>query len=328
MILDYDQTARELVISIRAHRSQTALSRRLGFQSNVVYTWESGRRWPTGAQVLFACHRTGCDVREALVGFIGREPEWLDAREPWSAETVAALLRDLQGATSVSDLARRTGRARTRVSRWLSGATEPRLPDFLRLVEATSARLVDFVAALVDPETVPSVAALWRRMEARRQGAALVPWTQAVLRVLELSDYRALEAHEPGWVARRIGISLEEEERCIAFLRDTGQVRVVDGRLESDPLAVDTRRTPEVGRQLKAHWSQVAAERVKRGAPGQFSYNVFTVSRDDFERIREAHLGYFHALRAIVAESEPAEVVAIANVQLFALEDGAEADRE
>jgi len=319
MILDYDQTARELIIAIRAHRSQTALSRRLGFQSNVVYTWESGRRWPTGAQVLYACHRTGLDVNGALERFIGRTPEWVDADTPWSPDTVSALLRDLRGGTSVSELARRTGRARTRVSRWLSGATEPRLPDFLRLVEASSARVVDFIAVLVNPESVPSVAPLWRRMEARRRGAARVPWTQAVLRALELSDYRALPAHEPGWVARRLGISLEEEERCIAFLRDTGQIRVMDRRLESDPIAVDTRRTPEVGRQLKAHWARVAAERVVRAAPGQFSYNVFTVSEADFERIREAHLAYFHALRAIVAESEPAEVVAVANVQLFPL---------
>ena len=96
MILDYDQTARELIVALRAHRSQTALSRRLGFQSNVVYTWESGRRWPTGAQVLYVCHRTGIDVHAALVKFIGREPEWIDRETPWSVETVAAMLQDLR----------------------------------------------------------------------------------------------------------------------------------------------------------------------------------------------------------------------------------------
>ena len=38
--------------------------------------------------------------------------------------------------------------------------------------------------------------------------------------------------------------------------------------------------------------------------------------------IRELHLAYYRSLRAIVAESEPAEVVAVANVQLFALDAG------
>jgi len=319
MLLDYDQTAREVVIAIRAHRSQTALSRRLGFRSNVVYTWESGRRWPTGSQLLYACHRTGVDVHAALVAFIGRAPPWLDAEEPWSPDVVAALLRDLQGATSVTDLARRCGRARTRASRWLSGDTEPRLPDLLRLIEAASSRTVDFVAVLVDPLLVPSIAPLWRRLEARRKGAGAFPWTQAVLRALELDEYVALKSHVPGWIAERLGISLEEEEHCLFFLRDTGQITAVGGQLRSEAFAVDTRRTPEVGRKLKAHWARVAASRVEEGASGQFSYNVFTVSRADFERIREAHLGYFHALRSIVAESEPPEVVAVANVQLFAL---------
>ena len=74
-----------------------------------------------------------------------------------------------------------------------------------------------------------------------------------------------------------------------------------------------------MGRRLKAYWTQEAERRIVHGAPGQFSYNVFTVSREDFERIREMHLSYFHALRAVVADSLPGEVVAVANVQLFGM---------
>ncbi len=64
----------------------------------------------------------------------------------------------------------------------------------------------------------------------------------------------------------------------------------------------------------------MARDRVLQGARGQFSYNVFTVSAVDLERIRELHLRYFHELRAIVADSTPDEHVAVANVQLFALD--------
>ena len=101
----------------------------------------------------------------------------------------------------------------------------------------------------------------------------------------------------------------------------TGQV-TWDGRhyRQERRLAVDTRRLPEINQQLKAHWTTVAAERIRAGAPGQFSYNVFTVSREDFERIRQLHLEYFYAMRAIVGESAPDEVVAVANIQLFTLE--------
>ena len=318
--MDVEKVAQQLIRALRAHRSQVQLSRRLGYGSNVVYTWESGRRWPTGAEALRAAHRTGVDVEAALESFFGAPPAWLSGVEAWSPEGVAELLVDLKGDASVTDLAARAGLGRSRVSRWLSGRTEPRLPDFLRLVEAASARLVDLVVALVGPDAVPEIAPLWARMEARRRGAGEFPWTQALVRALELDDYRALPAHEPGWLARRLGISEEEEARCVAFLRETGQVTWDGRRYAVDALAVDTSRTPEVGPRLKAHWARVAAERVESGAPGQFSYNVCTVSRADFERIREAHLAYFRAMRSIVAASEPGEVVAVVNVQLFGLD--------
>ena len=38
------------------------------------------------------------------------------------------------------------------------------------------------------------------------------PTEHAVMRVLELEDYRALPKHEDGWVARRLGISRELAE--------------------------------------------------------------------------------------------------------------------
>lgn len=318
--MDYDAIAQQLLVALRGHRSQVAWSRRLGYRSNVAYAWESGRRSPTGAETLRAAVRAGVDLRAGLTRFYGHPPPWLGEGDPARPEAVAAFLEDLRGSASISDLARRSGLSRYAISRWLSGDTEPRLPDLLRLIEAASVRLVDFIAVLVDPAAVPSIATLWARVEARRRGAYELPWTQAVLRALELEGYRALAEHQPGWIAGRLGLAEVEEARCLAFLRDTGQI-VWDGtHYGKEALAVDTRREPEVGRRLKAHWTRVAADRVEQGERGQFSYNVFSVSRADFERIRELHLAYFHALRAIVAESEPAECVAVANVQLFALD--------
>jgi DNA-binding phage protein len=317
--MDFEQVARELLVALRGRRSQVAWSRRLGYRSNVAYAWESGRRFPTAAETLRACARTGIDTRAALGRFYGTAPAWLERLDPASPEAVAQLLEDLRGTASVTDLARRAGLGRSSVARWLGARTEPRLPDFLRVVEAASVRMVDLVATLVDPARVPSVAPLWERLEARRKSAFELPWTQAVLRALELADYRAMPAHEPGWIARRLGIPVEEEARCLEFLRAVGQVSWTGTHFRPETLAVDTRPSPEIGRRLKAHWTTVAAERIARGDAGQFSYNVFTVSRADFERIRKAHLDYFHALRAIVAESEPAELVAVANVQLFAI---------
>ena len=138
-------------------------------------------------------------------------------------------------------------------------------------------------------------------------------------RALELVDYLEMPAHEPGWIAARLGISPEEEARCLTFLRETEQIRWTGTHYQGRQLAVDTGRHPRIGRRLKAHWYEEGARRARGGAPGQFSYNVFTCSRADLERIRQEHLRYFRALRAIVSESSPDEVVAVAGVQLYEL---------
>jgi transcriptional regulator with XRE-family HTH domain len=327
--MDIDALARDFVVALRGRRSQTALSRRLGYRSNVVYSWEAGRRHPTAAEIFRACARTGRDPRAAFISFFGQEPPWLSAfhgdfSEEVPPELPAALLDDLRGQVSVSDLARRAEVGRSSLSRWLSGQAEPRLPEFFRVAEAASGRLLDLIATFVAPTSLPSAAGVWAEMEARRRGAGEFPWTQAILRAIELDAYRALVCHEPGWIANRLGLEIEEEERCLRFLLDHGLVRSEDGVLRVVPTTVDTRALPEVGRRIKAHWSTVAAAAAGEGLPGQFSYNVFTVSEADFERIREAHLAYFRQLRSIVANStpengQPAEVVAVANVQLFPL---------
>ncbi|MDP2315621.1 MAG: DUF4423 domain-containing protein [Pseudomonadota bacterium] len=318
--MDFDRIARDLLIALRGRRSQVAWSRRLGYRSNVAYAWESGSRSPTAAEMFRAARRAGVDLAGALTRFYGRAPLWLETLDPATPEAVARLLDDLRGSASITDLARRSGLSRYSLSRWLAGQTQPRLAEFLQLVEAASVRMVDLLAVLGDPATMPSVAELWTRLEARRRGAAEYPWTQAVVRALELDDYRQLPEHLPGWIATRLGMPVGEEDRCLAFLCDTGQVTRGGTHYQVEALAVDTRRHPDIGRRLKAHWTRVAADRIDGDGAGQFSYNVFTVSEADFERIRELHLAYFHALRAIVAESEPGERVAVANVQLFALD--------
>ncbi|MCP4809525.1 MAG: DUF4423 domain-containing protein [Proteobacteria bacterium] len=318
--MDFDLLAQQILVALRGRRSQVQWSRRLGYKSNVAYAWESGRRSPTASETFRAATRTGIDLDAAIVRFYGAQPSWLDETDPTSPEACARILDDLRGDTPVTELARRAGLSRFSVTRWLSGQTQPKLPDFLRVVEAASLRTVDLVASLVHPESIPIIAPIWGQLEARRRGAFELPWTQGVLRALELEGYRALPEHQPGWIAARLGISVEEETRCLEFLSETGQIERGTHWVEGEVRAVDTRRHPEIGRRVKQHWSRVAQDRIEAGAPGQFSYNVFTVSRADFERIRKMHLAYFHALRAVVADSTDDEVVCVANVQLFPLE--------
>jgi transcriptional regulator with XRE-family HTH domain len=327
--LDCEVIASELMRALRGERSQEAFARRLRCGANTIYTWESGRNFPTAARMLGAAVRSGTDVEAALVRFYGRRPVWLDGSEhaeacdPSSPEGVRRLIEDLRGPTTTVALAERVGRTRFAVARWLKGEAEPRLPDFLRLLEATSLRMLDFIACLVDPSSLPSVADTYRNLEATRRAAYEAPWSQAFLRGLELADYQALPTHQHGWLAARLRLPGPLEDECLTLLERAGQIRRDDaGRfVPAQVTTVDTRRDPAAAQRLRMFWSETATERLRAAPPGSAisAYNLFGISRGDLARLFDLQRAYFREMRAIIAASEPAEELVLANMHLVQL---------
>jgi DNA-binding phage protein len=318
--MNYGKLASELLKSLRGRRSQSGFSRWLGYSSNVQYLWESGRAFPRASRFFQIAERTGRSAAAAIARLYPRTPTALAAQSLTSAEGITALLVDLKGNRSVLDLSRSTGLSRFSVARWLAARAEPRLPEFLRLLDALSLRLLDFLSGMVDPVELPSVATAWRRLEAARRSAYDAPWSHAVLRALELEEYRRIPKHEPGWIARRVGLSREQEEQSLRLLRDTGQVQSRGGRFHVvESLSVDTRPNPEAARRLREFWAEQAVLRMKQQPEAAFAYNLFSVSSTDLERIRALHRSYFRELRAIVAQSQPAETVGLVTMTLVEL---------
>jgi len=310
--MDFEQLSAELLRALRGKRSQKAMCRRLGAKSNVCHQWERGHSFPSAAKALQVAARVGVDVPAAFREFYRTAPRWLSERDPASPSGVAAFLDDLRGSTSVVELSRYSGKSRFAIARFLSGDAEPRLPDFLRLIEASSLRLLDFLEQLVDPRLLPSAKAPWEKLTAARRLAYEEPWSQAVLRALELSSYAALPKHEDGWIARRIGISPDEESLSLRRLSESGQIVWRDQRWHiENVMALDTRRDPDAARRLRAWWLRRGAARIEAGDRG-LMYNLLGVSAADLERLRELQKAYLTEVRAIVARSEPVEHVVLA----------------
>jgi hypothetical protein len=238
-----------------------------------------------------------------------------------TSEGVAAFLGDLRGQRSISDIARASGESRFYIGRWLKGVTEPKLPDLLKMIDVLSLRLLDFIATLTDPGQLDSTATAWQRLQSARSTAYDAPWSHAVLRALEIEDYRRLQRHIPGWIAKRVGLTRDQEEHALRLLKDAGQISKRRGRwVVSEATTVDTRHDPAGAQKLREFWTQEAVERLKARTSGVFSYNLFSVSRADLQRIAELQRSYFRDLRAIVAESEPAEAVALVTLCLCELD--------
>jgi transcriptional regulator with XRE-family HTH domain len=301
--------SRELLRAVRGARSQVAFARKLGYLGNPIADWEAGRRCPTALEALRACELSDIDVPAAFERF-----HRLPLARDGSGFALSCWLDELKGSVSIRELGERAGRSRQQVGRWLSGRSQPRLDDFLSLVDAITGRVCDLIAALVPIEKVPSVEKDYRQRLAARQLAHEEPWTEGILRCIEAASYRARSQHEPGSIARMLAIDEETERRCLEKLEQAGVIARRGARYEpARSLTVDTRAIP----QLKAHWCRVAESRLAApGAEDVSCYNVMCASREDIERIRQLVLATYREIRSIVEHTPREEAVALFNLQL------------
>lgn len=315
--------AAQFLRALRGRRSQTAFARRLGYRGNPITNWERGKRFPTAVEVLRCAELLKRDVAGALRRFspnvrverhegLYRLDAWLDA---------------LRADTSIQALAAQSGFSRFSVRRWLRGEAQARLPDFFRLLDAITGRLPEWIECFVPIDQVPSLLPRYHQVLAARRVAFDAPWCEAMLRVLETEQYRARAHHPPGFLARVLGITQQEEDRCLDLLLSSGLLAREQGKLVvTSSQLVDTQGGKAALQRLKQHWTAVAAARLEEPflEGDLFAYNVISVSKPDFERIRDTLRATFREIRSVVAASEPAEVVAVLNLQAlqFPVDDG------
>jgi transcriptional regulator with XRE-family HTH domain len=310
-----DQASSQLLRALRGKRSQRAFARAARFRANPVTDWEHGRRYPTTGETLRAAARVGKNVVAAFERFTPRVPLQLRAAGEFD---IADWLTRLCGKTPVSELARGTGHSRSSIARWLAGKSDPRLPDFLQLVDVVTGRVPELVAELVPIAEVPALASRYESMCAAKRLALDEPWTEALLRLIEIDEHAARAAHKPGQFAARLGISSEDEKRCLDASMRAGIVQREGARYRTRPLSVDISGDPSALRRLRHHWSHVAGARALEPRQGDWlAYNVLSCNERDLARIRELLSATFREVRAIVASSEPSEVAALVNMQLI-----------
>jgi transcriptional regulator with XRE-family HTH domain len=313
--MDWCLVSRQMLRALRGKRSQRAFSTRLRYRSNVACDWEAGRRFPTAARTLRACELLRIGVNPAFVEF---QAACAPALRQGKAFSVGNWLEALRGSTSVAALASSTGFSRYAIARWLSGRAEPRLPSFLALVEAITGRVSDLVQALVPIDAVPELLPFHQRRTAAKRVAFDLPWTEAVLRVMETEAYQRQPAHRAGCIAERLGLTDAQEAQALQRLEQAGILERLDGRYRDiQGVSVDMAASARDLQRLKAHWTQVCLARLAQPLPSDWlAYNVVSVSDVDLARIREVLRMAFREIRSIAAASKP-ETVALLNLQLI-----------
>jgi transcriptional regulator with XRE-family HTH domain len=314
--MDLNRLSSELVRELRGPLSQAELSEKLGYTTNVLYTWEAGRRAPTASDFFRLVEAAGQDVPSALVRFFVAPPPWLRECRMTGPEDVMQLLAELTSGFSVSGLAETIDASRTTVSRWNQGQSEPRLPDLLRVVEATTGRLLDFVGVFVDPERLDTAREPHRLATERRRLLAEHPLAAALLSALDLDAYKRLRTHRAGVLARRLGIPSDEETTLLAALEKARLVRTSRGRIrraEADAQDDKAPRRPPPSEAFAA-LAGLAADRLARSERPEDGFgtsDVVTVSKKNHARLVELERAHDRAVRRILAEEQPAQCVAI-----------------
>jgi transcriptional regulator with XRE-family HTH domain len=314
-----ERVARQFLRALRGRRSQVQLARRLGYRGNPITDWERGERFPTAHEALRAAQLVGVDVSAAFARFapscpLQRSGELL----------LGAWLSALRGETAVVELAQRAGLSRFSIARWLSGKAKPRLPDFFRLLDAITNRLPQWAAELVPIDALPLLKPRYEAALAAKHLAFDLPWTEAVLRLLETAAFHGPRGQTEAQLAECLGISTEHVHTCVKRLL-AARVIARRGRqlVVRDQGAVDTQGGKQALHSLKRHWSQVAAARLKTPREADyFAYNVVSVSARDLERIRERLRVAFREIRSLVAASQPIEVAAVLNLQIVSFAPG------
>ncbi len=311
--MDFSLLGAQLVRARRGCRTQQALSRALGYKSNVLFAWERGHDHPSARNFFRLVQRTG-ELPSLQTFCRGVTPDVTTKRG------IAQFLGDLAGDRKVSELSDQLGRDRYAVGRWLRGQSDIPLGDLLHFIEVTTLLLIDFIHLFADPEQLPECAERYQRLMAARRASRDTPWAHAVVHLADLPSYRALPHHQPGWFASRLGVTTKEEEICLKHLVESGQLIVREGRYRrAEALTVDTRSDPDATRRLAAFWLSEGARRVLVPGAGKFAFNTFAVNRSDLEKIQALQSEYFRKLRNIVAQSTPTEAVAVATFQLLFL---------
>lgn len=321
--MNYEKLSRELARAVRGNRSQAAFNYRFGYSTNVAHSWESGRRQPTATRFFEIAEDLGVDVCRGLQEFLQENADQVTPTLSCS-KLVQALLADMRGSLKIAAIARRLDKPRMTVARWFGGAVTPKLAQLLQLVDALSPRLPEFCAIFISPSELPSMATTWKNLKDQERLAAESPWSHAVLRALELREYREAPTHCAQTLAEATGLPPAEVEELLRLLIDSNQATLApSGHWQpAEVLTVDTGGyAPSIELQ-KRHWARVALKRFEsdRLGDGLFSYNLCSVSESDYQRIRRVYLDSYHAIRTIVASSEGCERVLLFQQSLTPLD--------
>jgi transcriptional regulator with XRE-family HTH domain len=272
-----------------------SISRRLRLKSpQTLIRWEKGSRQISWRDFVRLCEATDAPIAQSLVALSFR-----------SDFANAPLLVDrIVGGAKITEVAKSTGISRYTLTRWLHGEGCPDLADVLQLIHHCQYLLFEFIAGLVEPVDIPSLAKLYDQRQARKSVYFEHPVAAAIVATLGLDSYRALPAHDDAFVSRSVGIPEKDAHDIICKLLETGRIGWRDGRLEPRAGQLELSDHPDF-RKFCGYWLERAkncAEREKNPLPFlNYGMDIYPTSAATLRQLHEEYTAFYKRARAILA---------------------------
>ena len=314
--MDFQSIAKDVAQCVRGELSTSAVARRLGLRQRHGLPWEAGDRPISWVQFVALCNLADVALDRGLESLSYKGPP----------EDGGMLISHLIGGATLSAIARKTAISRYALMRWTKGQSRPSLAEVLCVMHGTQFLMFEFLAQLVDLETIPSAASHYKRRQDHKKVYYERPEVAAVLGALKLDTYRKLKRHKPGFVASTIGISKETETELLALLVEAGRLQQRgDGIYEIIDEQVELTDSKAI-RAFCSYWLQRASElvtSVDNFVPIiNFGMDVYPTSEKTRRRIREEYLQFYRRVRALLAEDEgPTDSVTIFNAIFYSPKD-------
>jgi DNA-binding phage protein len=290
---DYITIRKELVRAIRGSYSQERLSKLLGFRSNPIYRWESGSNALDWAQFVDLCAARRYDINKAVQETIGLQTD---------PKNYKALVLHLIGKKRITEISSETGLSRFVIYRWLANHQVPKLDEVLQLLDAHPFLLMNFVGSLVSTSSLPSLQEISTRLLKQRAVTESLPEAEAILACLGLQEYLALETHQPGFVAKKLGIPLSEEERGLALLCEAGMVSFANEKYAIVEATQQSDRTSH--HRAHIHWLTRSLRRAEDfgAASSSAHHSVLCLSSEGVSEALKALRDCYNTIRSIAKD--------------------------
>ncbi len=315
----YEKLKIDLLKTIRGDKTQQQVNKKLGFDFNQVSRWETQQKrilWP---EFVRYCELSNINITQSLK----RVFTYHDKPEDYKT-----LVRHLSADKKMSVMSNKTKISRYIIRRWMNNTYPPTLEEMFQVMEVYQSTLINFIDDLVGVEHVKAFSRKQKAYVAEKNFIYKYPYFAAVALCLELKQYKRLKAHQKGFIAKRIGISQEEEEEVFKNAVKLGLLEFRKKKYYKPPenkRHLNTKGNFFGSKCIKGYWLNKSIQKLeKMNEPKKedyFSYFLFNTNETTYNLVLDEYIKFFKKIiDLVVQDNKPTYKSKIFSVQYMDVE--------